>query len=343
MSRTKQFDPGHLAEKLAALDDATALRLLRRSYLYWRRRPVSYAARSSHLYTPEEDHLLGTMPDARLGKMLGRSKNSIRKRRKRLGKSLLRPLRRDWTPDEDALLGRYSDKEVARRLKRTYGSVQSRRLNLRITPCNSQFTPWSAEQDGWIGVLPVEEIVRRTGRSIQAVRRRGRKLRPDLFPRGRHWNGRQWLADEVRLLGTMPDTALAAQLGRTRGSISHKREKLGVPALRTPPHRYEWTPEKDAMLRTHSDRALVRLWRVSPKTLRDRRRALNIPPLKRDKPWTAREIRLLWRLNNRSVAERAGRTLAAINEQRQVRRAPNSRDLPGLPRHRRQIAVETAI
>ncbi|HEY1719492.1 MAG TPA: hypothetical protein VGH42_14525 [Verrucomicrobiae bacterium] len=325
------------------MDDATAARLLRRSYFRREWRTVHSLAAASRAYTPDEDRLLGTMTDARLGKLIGRSKYSIRKRRQRLGKSLLRRLRRDWTPEEDSLLGKFSDKEVARRLKRTYGSVQSRRLKLKVAPCHSQFTPWSAEQNGWIGVLRVEEIVRRTGRSIQAVRRRGSILRPDLFPRGLRWNGRAWLADEVQLLGTMPDAVLAAQLGRTRSSVSHKREKLGVPAIPTPPRRYEWTPEKDVLLRTHSDRALVRLWCVSPKTVRDRRRALNIPPLKRDKPWTAREIRLLWQWNNRSVAGRTGRTLAAINEQRQIRRAPHSCDLSGLPRHRRQIEAATVI
>jgi hypothetical protein len=89
------FDPVELAKRLAAMDDVTAARLLRRSYFRrdWQR--INPAANPCTPYTPEEDGLVGTMSDARVGKILGRSKNSVQKRRIRLGKALFHPRRRD--------------------------------------------------------------------------------------------------------------------------------------------------------------------------------------------------------------------------------------------------------
>jgi hypothetical protein len=232
-------------------------------------------------------------------------------------------------------LGKFSDTEVARRLQRTYGSVQARRLRLRITPRNLQFTPWTAAQKSWIGKLPCEEIVRRTGRSLAAVIRQERMVRPDLFPPGRHNDSKSWKPAEVSLLGTIPDTALAQQLGRTHRSVANKRRKLRIPAQPAPPRRYQWTPEKDALLQTHSDRGLVRLWHCCAWVLRERRRELGIPITKRDKPWTTKELKWLRRFNNRKVVQLTGRTLAAINERRKISAAPPSRTLPGLPRRRR--------
>jgi hypothetical protein len=111
------------AESLTDLDDVTVARVLRRSYFRRNKRRNTGrgkpAPEPGRAYTPDEDQLIGTMSDARLGKLLGRSNASVRSRRIRLGKSLLQPLRQNWSPEEDALLGKFADSEVARKLNRT--------------------------------------------------------------------------------------------------------------------------------------------------------------------------------------------------------------------------------
>ena len=203
------------AQKVQAMDDASLERLLRRRFraMHGRGRRLPRDG-GHHGYTPEEDRLLGTMSDVRVAEVLGRTKNSVRKRRVRLG---IRPsARRAWDSDEDALLGRYADSEVARRLCRSYGSVQARRLKLGIKCFHSEFTNRTAEQDRWFGGVALETIARRTGRSLAAVRRRGSKVRPELFPPPKPAPPK-WTQDQVRALGTATDRELARRLGRTRG------------------------------------------------------------------------------------------------------------------------------
>jgi hypothetical protein len=50
------------------------------------------------------------------------------------------------------------------------------------------------------------------------------------FLRGR-WPG-GWTAEEVALLGTDDDEAVAEKLGRTRSAVRSKRNHLGVPFFR---------------------------------------------------------------------------------------------------------------
>jgi len=47
-------------------------------------------------------------------------------------------------------------------------------------------------------------------------------------------HGIPWTADEERLLGTLPDQALAERLGCSRQRVNERRRKLGIPPFR--PH-----------------------------------------------------------------------------------------------------------
>lgn len=51
-----------------------------------------------------------------------------------------------------------------------------------------------------------------------------------------HGSGRSWTATEDEQLGSMPDGKLAESLGRSRGSVVARRNKLGIPAA-LPSHR----------------------------------------------------------------------------------------------------------
>jgi hypothetical protein len=71
--------------------------------------------------------------------------------------------------------------------------------------------------------------------------------------------GRGWTAEEVALLGTMPDARLAGRLGRTVRAVARKRFDLGVPA-----HSgwagggRAWTKAEIALLGTDRDEVIAR-------------------------------------------------------------------------------------
>src|SRR5438067_4420035 len=70
------------------------------------------------------------------------------------------------------------------------------------------------------------------GRHLRAYRDRRRAERP-------------WSNEDVALLGTMPDTRLAAQLGRTREEVRRERERRSIPRYRKPPHPEGHLPAKE--------------------------------------------------------------------------------------------------
>lgn len=58
--------------------------------------------------------------------------------------------------------------------------------------------------------------------------------------------GPPWSPAEDSLLGTAPDSEIAARLGRSRGSVAARRHKLGIKsparAGRPPGHHTPWNP-----------------------------------------------------------------------------------------------------
>ena len=63
-------------------------------------------------WLPEEDALLGTMPDAEVAKVIGRNQLAVLKRRRRLGIPNRVPARFVWTQEQIALIGTMSDREL---------------------------------------------------------------------------------------------------------------------------------------------------------------------------------------------------------------------------------------
>jgi hypothetical protein len=62
---------------------------------------------------------------------------------------------------------------------------------------------------------------------------------------GRHlikgWHAPRWTAEQLALLGTIPDEEVAAKTGRSVSAVRRKREKLGIPNLLG---RGEWKAEE---------------------------------------------------------------------------------------------------
>jgi hypothetical protein len=73
-------------------------------------------------WTPEQDKLLGTDPDADIGRRLGCNEVTVRARRVRLGIPATCHVV-PWTPEEDRLLGTLPDEELARKLGRSFDAV----------------------------------------------------------------------------------------------------------------------------------------------------------------------------------------------------------------------------
>jgi hypothetical protein len=72
---------------------------------------------------------------------------------------------------------------------------------------------------------------------VWAEMRRAAAQRTDLAEtleraRAKRWEGRDWTPEQVALLGTMPDEALAALTGRPESAVRVKRSKLGIPTYR---------------------------------------------------------------------------------------------------------------
>ena len=66
--------------------------------------------RNAAFWTKKEEALLGTMPDERLAKMLGRSVKAVRAHRHARRISM----RKEWQPSDNKLLGKRPDRELAR-------------------------------------------------------------------------------------------------------------------------------------------------------------------------------------------------------------------------------------
>jgi hypothetical protein len=81
-------------------------------------------------WTPEQDKLLGTLPDTEVGQRLGRSRHSVQARRLLLGIKVPNP-RRPWPPEELARLGALPDAVLAKEFNRPESAVRAKRLQLR--------------------------------------------------------------------------------------------------------------------------------------------------------------------------------------------------------------------
>jgi hypothetical protein len=83
-------------------------------------------------WTPEEDALLGTMPDKKLARRLKRSYDAVAARRLHQGIPSCNPKRKLWRPEDDRVLGTRPDGQIALLLRRTVLSIRNRRRKLGV-------------------------------------------------------------------------------------------------------------------------------------------------------------------------------------------------------------------
>jgi hypothetical protein len=128
---------------------------------------------------------------------------------------------------------------------------------------NSTVTLWQTALGvkGWTGTEGTRRLMQ-AGQERRVAKLRGRPLPPEQVQRRRptaraqnpgqslnSTRGDGWTKAELRLLGTLPDAAVAARTGRGANAVRVKRCKLGIPNPSGP----GWTAEELELLGTAPD------------------------------------------------------------------------------------------
>ncbi len=265
---------------LAQATDATANAVEARRIS---RQIPKYASRL-HYWSPEEDELLGQMPDEQVARQLRVTLVAVQVRRFKLGRLKPDSKHRRWTAEEDALLGTLPDEDVAKRTGHPLGSVRVRRASLGIAnPTPPACPPYTPEEDSWLGKETDKEVALRLGRSVSSVKNRRAllKIPAKIAARPRL----SFTPAQDRLLGTAPDAEVAARLKRGIWPVIERRQELGIPPFGS--KRRLWSTEEDALLGTMPDAELARHLTRSYEAVAQRRINKGIPPNKpKRKTWS---------------------------------------------------------
>jgi hypothetical protein len=232
-----------------------------------------------------------------------------------------------WTPERVALLGTAPDGEVARCLGVTTAAVRTRRRLLGIPPFPAAPPPprrpafWTPERLALLGTTPDAEVARRLGLTAARVgyRRRvlgipaSRAIREAAF----------WTPERVALLGTATDREVGRWLGVTAATVCARRQALEIRAFPAgqpaPAPPLFWTPERDALLGSATDREIARRLGVTAVTVWYRGQALGIAPASRGREsrrWTRARVRLLGRVSDAEVGRRFGLATQTVRQMR---------------------------
>jgi hypothetical protein len=115
--------------------------------------------------------------------------------------------------------------------------------------------------------------------------------------------GAAWTLSELKRLGKKPDSVLARRTGRTIKEIVAMRVQRRI-KLPSGPRR--WTAREIKLLGRHFDAELARRFRRNLNDVRQQRRLLHIPSIRRIKSrtWTPSQDKLLGTRPDREIAKR---------------------------------------
>jgi hypothetical protein len=98
--------------------------------------------------------------------------------------------------------------------------------------------------------------------------------------RGR-WDETGWTTEQLALLGTDHDEAIAKKIGRTPNAVTCKRTRRRIPAFSGwATNGPEWTAEQIALLGAADDEVVAKKVRRTPEAVRQKRVELRIPLLR---------------------------------------------------------------
>jgi DNA-binding CsgD family transcriptional regulator len=133
----------------------------------------------------------------------------------------------------------------------------------------------------------------------------------------------RWPARLRKLLGTMPDAALAPRAGVHAKTVLRERQRSGIPPYRKKPTAIEWTERMLALLGTASDQAVADELGLSPATVSKTRRRLGLPAFQPSSsraasfPWTKWAVAQLGTASDAEVAKRLGLSRTTVMLKRQ--------------------------
>jgi hypothetical protein len=235
-----------------------------------KRRALGKKPSSIHLWTAQEEAIIGKVSDAEAARRLGRSTKAIQHRRLALGLRFFQvENRREWTAAEDALLGTDTDAAIAKKLGRTRTSVAFRRRQKGIPPQYSKFRPWTAQEIALLGTMSDREAARRLNRSVSSV---ATKRAASHIPPGIN---RRWSRSEDKLLGTLRDEDVAKVLGRPVGAVRMRRTKLHIPVFQSQ-HRL-WENWELSLLGTRPDGEVAKRIGRTSSAVQEKRQQFRIP------------------------------------------------------------------
>lgn len=136
-----------------------------------------------------------------------------------------------------------------------------------------------------------------------------------------------WTADQVALLGTDHDEAIAKRIGRSPGAVTSKRVGLKIAAHsgRAGGGR-SWTATEVALLGTDRDAMIAKKIGRTVRAVTSKRTALKIPAASGwrggGRPWTAEEVALVGTARDEVIAAKIGRTPMAVRLRRVAMKLP---------------------
>ena len=122
---------------------------------------------------------------------------------------------------------------------------------------------------------------------------------------------RKWTEEELALVGTDRDKAVAKALGLPAKVVQSKRESLGISLLAQ-----RWKEHEIALLGTAPDSELARTLGKPASVIWRKREQLGIPAFEL-KPWTEAEIALLGTASDPEVARQLGRLAHVVQAKRE--------------------------
>jgi hypothetical protein len=218
----------------------------------------------SRPWTDAELRLLGTQPDADVGRLIGRPYQAVWAKRKAAGVPGAPPLVRRWANEEDRVVLSQPVAEAARLLGRTLEAIRIRRaklrranrteppprlLNLEEARLRIEVARYDSkaqeERVRFVGgpyappLVPVGGTLQCVLRGEQEVAGYTQALIPWPLAAG---HARQFIicGDLVKALQTESRPAVAFHFGLSRGMVSEFRRRLGIERLTAGSHRLIW-------------------------------------------------------------------------------------------------------
>jgi hypothetical protein len=130
---------------------------------------------------------------------------------------------------------------------------------------------------------------------------------------------RPWTKAEIKMLGKLPDSVVAARVNRSKLAIINARTRFKIsPAPGTGMHARRWNPRWDKLLGKATDKDVAKKIGRTMAAVRTRRNKLGIPlnkPLRRD--WTPEEEKLLGTDYDFVIAKRINRKRPVVQRRRE--------------------------